>query len=258
VFEARRQSPQICGMCAVTDRLLRHTAAIAVERASLCEIETQRASRGGVVNPRPFPEKLAALTPGLNNLQKRADTETTIRTETRALREAAARLSPPAIDLDALAATAVPNIETISRVRRDMEALDAEMRRELDRQAAATDAIAAAESKLHELASGRPVPSAESIGAKRQQRNACWRALRATLFGTSEALAGDQLAEAVASFERHIQEADQLADSAASDAKRVAVHVVETRRFKPAGSDSDAVRGRAVGMVRHSPIGRNR
>jgi hypothetical protein len=49
------------------------------------------------------------------------------------LREAAAPLNPPVIDLDALAATAVPSIETVSRFRRDMETLDAERGRELDR-----------------------------------------------------------------------------------------------------------------------------
>jgi hypothetical protein len=41
------------------------------------------------------------------------------------------------------------------------------------------------------------------------------------LFGTSEALTGGQLVEAVASFERHSLEADQLTDSAGSDAKGI-------------------------------------
>ena len=88
-----------------------------------------------------------------------------------------------------------------------------------------------AESKLQELASGRQVPSAEIISAKRLQRDIYWSALRATLFGTSEALTGGQLVEAVASFERRSLEADQLADSAGSDAKRVAAHAVETHRL---------------------------
>jgi chromosome segregation protein len=139
----------------VADTLGRHKVALATERAGLSEIETQRARRGGVINPRPLREKLAALTPVLSNLQRLADAESTIRTETRSLREAAARLNPPVIDLDALAGTTLPSIETISRFRRNMEALDGERGRELDRQAAATDAIAAAESKLQELASGR-------------------------------------------------------------------------------------------------------
>jgi uncharacterized protein YhaN len=235
---------------ALTDTLGRHTAAIATERAGAGEIERQRVSRGGVVNPRPLREKFAAIAPGLSNLQKRTDTETMIRTETRSLREAAARLNPPVIDLDALAATAVPSIETISRFRRDMETLDAERGRELDRQAAATDAIAAAESKLQELASGRPIPSAEIISAKRLQRDTYWIALRATLFGTSEALVGSQLVESVASFERHSLDADQLADGASSDAKRVAAHAVENRRLTEERSKKAAATDRIVALER--------
>jgi uncharacterized protein YhaN len=193
-------------------------------------------------------EKLAALAPGLSNLQRRADTESAIRTETRSLHEAAARLNPHVIDLDALASTAVPSIETISRFRRDMESLDAERGRELDRQAAATDATAAAESKLQELASGRPVPSAEIISAKRLQRDTYWSALRATLFGASKALAGAQLVEAVVGFERHSLEADQLADSAGSDANRVAAHAVETRRLTEERGKKVAVTDRIVAL----------
>jgi hypothetical protein len=47
----------------------------------------------------------------------------------------------------------------------------------------------------------------------------------------SKGLSGGQLAEVVASFERHSSEADQLADSAASDAARVAAHASETQRL---------------------------
>ena len=180
----------------LTDTLGRYTAAIchracrprAKSRGSV-QVAAAWSIRGRCVR------SLLRSAPGLSNLQKRTDTETAIRTETRTLREAAARLNPPVIDLDALSATAVPSVETISRFRRDMETLDAERGRELDRHAVATDAITAAESKLQELASGRPIPSAEIISAKRLQRDTYWIALRATLFGTSEALAGSQLVE---------------------------------------------------------------
>jgi uncharacterized protein YhaN len=91
--------------------------------------------------------------------------------------------------------------------------------------------VAASASKLREVVSGRAVPSAEIIAAKRQQRDTDWGNLRATLFGSSEALTGDRLVEIVASFERHSSEADKLADSAASDAVRVAAYAVETNRL---------------------------
>jgi hypothetical protein len=131
-----------------------------------------------------------------------------------------------------------------------METLDAERGRELDRQAVATDAIAAAESKLQELASGRPIPSPEIISAKRLQRDTYWIALRATLFGTSEALGGSQLVESVANFERNSSEADQLADSASSDAKRVAAHAVESRRLMEERGKKAAATDRIVALER--------
>ena len=215
----------------ITGTLGRHAAALATERADLREIEQQLAQRGGVINPRPLREQFSALAPVLSNLAKRTDTEGAIRTETRGLREAAARLHPPVTELEVFASAAIPSIETITRFRADLDALAAEMRREQDRYEAATDAMAAAESKLHELMIGRPVPSAEIIRAKRQQRNADWSTLRAILLGDSDALSGRQLVEVVTSFERHSLAADQLADSACSDAERVAAHAVETRRL---------------------------
>jgi hypothetical protein len=56
--------------------------------------------------------------------------------------------------------------------------------------------------------------------------------LRGALFSSLEAPAGSQLAELVSLFERYSSEADQLADHAVSDAKRVAAHAVQTRRLE--------------------------
>ena len=160
-------------------------------------------------------------------MQRRADTESAIRTETRSLREVAGRLDPPVSDLDALAGASLV-LETIARFRNDLEALALEVRRGNDRLAAATDAVAEVESRLRDLTSG-PSPSVEF--AETEQRDTDWNALRATLFGSSASLLGGRLAEVVASFERNSSEADQLADSAASDAKRVAAYAAETHRL---------------------------
>jgi uncharacterized protein YhaN len=70
------------------------------------------------------------------------------------------------------------------------------------------------------------------------------------LFGTSEALAGSQLVESVANFERNSSEADQLADSASSDAKRVAAHAVESRRLTEERSKKAAATDRIVALER--------
>lgn len=215
----------------LTATLGRNIAALATERAALDEIEYQRTQYGGPANPQPLREKFAALTTVLRDLQKRAEMEHAIRTETRTLREVAGRLDPPVSDLEVLAQTAIPGLETIIRFRKEFDALEQQVRRERDRLAAATEAAAATKSKLREVASGRAIPSAEIIAAKRQLRDTDWSNLRATLFGSSKGLSGGQLAEVVASFERHSSEADQLADSAASDAERVAAHASETQRL---------------------------
>jgi uncharacterized protein YhaN len=216
---------------AITDELRRNTAALVAERDSLAKLEHQRAERGGLTNPRPLNEKFAALSPVLKMLEKGTETERAIRIETRSLREAAGRLEPTVTNLDALAASALPSVGIIARFRKDIEMLMQDIRREHDRHAASTEALAAIEAKLREVASGRPIPSVESISAKRQLRDTEWGRLRATLFGSTEALAGVSLTECVASFESHSLEADRLADSAASDAKRVAAHAVESRRL---------------------------
>ena len=225
----------------LTEALSRETAALAEERTALAEMEHQRAEHGGLTNPQPLRETFAAFAPVLKTLEKRAETERAIRIETRSLREAAGRLEPPVADLDALAATALPGIETIARFRKDLDLLAQNVRRERDRFAAATETSAATEAKLREVTFGRPVPSVESIAAKRQQRDIEWSRLRATLFGAAGSLSGAPLAEGVSSFERYSVDADQLADSAASDATRVAAHAVESRRLvEERGKESEA------------------
>jgi hypothetical protein len=216
----------------LTDARAQNATALGAERTSLVGLAEQRANRGDIVNPQPLREKFVALTPGLRNLEKRADLQHAIRVETRSLREAAGRLDPPVNNLDALAQAAIPSLETINRFRNDLNALATEIQREDDRLAAASEAMAVIHSKLAELTSGRPVPSAEIIATKRRERDLEWRALRATLFGSLKSLAEGQVADAVASFERHSLEADQLADDAVSDAKRIAAYGVETRRLE--------------------------
>jgi uncharacterized protein YhaN len=130
----------------------RNAAALATERTGLSDLEQQRGRHGVVVNPQALREKFASLAAVVRNMQERSEMDSAIRTEARSLREAAGRSSPPVNDLDSLANTAVPSPETIARFRKEIETLTQEMQREKDRSAAASDAAAAAESKLLELA----------------------------------------------------------------------------------------------------------
>jgi chromosome segregation protein len=209
----------------------RHTDALAQERSSLAQMERQRLERGGLIDPRPLQEKLNAFGPVLKQLEKRVEIERTIETEKRALKEAAGRLAPPIIEIDALAAASLPGPETIVRFRKEFDALAKAIGRESDRVSASSETLTTIEARLQELASGRPVPTTEAIATKRRQRDEKWRSLRTTLLGGTDALAGASLVEAITDFERHSSEADGLADDAANDAGRVAAHSTETGRL---------------------------
>ena len=76
----------------------------------------------------------------------------------------------------------MPGLDTIARFRNDLNAIEAEVQRQFDRLSVATDAATTINSKLRDLT---------SKSAKRQQRDAEWSALRATLFGSSDRLVGD-------------------------------------------------------------------
>jgi uncharacterized protein YhaN len=212
----------------LTTELARHTSDLAKERASSAKMERQRTEKGGISDPRPFREKLAALNPVLKQLDKRLEIEQSIHAEQNRLMEAARRLNPAIIDLDALAQISLPGSDTINRFRRDLDKLTDEIARATDRSVASDDAVTQIEGRLRDRASGRPVPTADAIIAKRKQRDEEWGRLRVTLFGGSEALTGAALPEAVADFERHSVDADRLADDATGDAGRIAAHNADT------------------------------
>ena len=212
----------------VATDLSRHTDALANERAALAKMEKQNSERGRINDPRPLREKLAALNPVLKQLDKRLGIEESIHAEERQLKEAALRINPAIIDLDALAHISLPGPETISRFRRDLDKLAEEIARATERAADSEEASTVIEARLRDLDSGRPVPTADAILSKRQQRDEDWRRLRSTLFGEKEGLTGGALRQTVADFERHRSEADRLADDAAGDAERVAAHNADT------------------------------
>lgn len=208
-----------------------HTRALASEAEARAALERNRTERGAPVDPRPFREELVALAPVLQQLDRRSEMERALAAESRSLGEAAARLDPPIADLDALAEASTPAPETISRFRHQLDGLAENIRRAEERVAAAAETAAGIASKLSELISGRPIPSAESIAEERNKRDEAWLRLRGSIIGTTEPLAGASLTETIVTFEQHSAEADRLADSAASDAERVAAHAAETHRL---------------------------
>ena len=208
--------------------LARYTNDLAKERASSAKMERQHSEKGGTNDPRPFREKLAALNPVLKQLDKHLEIERSIHAEEHNLKEVALRLNPAIIDLDALALISLPGNDTIARFRKDLDKLTDEIGRATERGLASDDAVTQIEARLRDRASSRPVPTTDSIIAKRKQRDEEWGRLRINLFGGTEALTGAALPEVVTDFERHSLEADRLADDATGDAGRVAAHNADT------------------------------
>ncbi len=201
---------------------------LAAAKEEMGRLRREREARGHVADPRPLQERLAALQPELRRLEQLAPMAAEAETAARALREEAARLSP-AVDLEAIAAVPLPAAETIERFRSAFEASAEEGRRTAERLDEARAALARLDDEIGELASGRPVPSAEAIAEVRGRRDGIWRSLRGTLLGEAGAVPPEGVAGAVAGFEGASGEADALADEAARDAERVARHAAAMR-----------------------------
>ncbi|MGL4968289.1 MAG: AAA family ATPase [Inquilinus sp.] len=219
-------------------------AAIERETATLAELQRQQAEQGGLSDPRPLQQRLGAIEPVLQQLDRRAEIDREIRTEHRSLGEAAARLMPPVTDLDAIASAPHPGTEAIGRHRSLQDELAAQERRERDQIAAAAATASSIEAKIEALSTSRPVPSVERIAALRLDRDREWERLRGTLFGESGAPQGGALASTVARFERLTAEADQLSDDAQADAARVGEHAVETRNLVLVRQQAEAAQDR--------------
>lgn len=219
-------------------------AAIERETTTLAELRRQQAEQGGLSDPRPLQQRLSAIEPVLQRLDRRAELDREIRTERRSLAEAAARLMPQVTDLDAVASAPRPGAEAIGRHRSIQDDLAAQERRERDQIAAAATTIAAIEAKLEALATNRPVPSAERIAVLRRDRDQAWERLRGALFGEPGAPQDGALASTTARFEHLVAEADQLSDEARADAARVGEHAVETRNLALARQQAAAAQER--------------
>ena len=215
----------------VAQALTRISAALATERVALAELDHEQSTHADAVNPQPVRDKLTALAPALKILERRAEITAAVRGEDRSLREAAGRLDPPLRDLDVVAASAVPSVETISRFANELAAVATDLQREQDRLQAAVATIADLEDKLVDLTANAPLASPQAVAAKRRQRDDAWRELRAGLVEMSDQPAPRQRLDVVARFERHASEADQLADQAVSDAGRVAAHAAYAQRL---------------------------
>ena len=228
----------------IADALTRSSAALIAERAALADLDHEQLVYAIIVNPQPLRDKAAALAPALKILERRTDLSRAVGAEERSLREAAGRLDPPVTALHAVAASALPSVETISRFANDLIAVATDLQRDQDRLEAAVAAAADLEGKLLDLAATTPLASPQAVAAKRRQRDDAWRQLRADLLDPAHLPASRRWLDGVGQFERHLVEADQLADNAVSDAERVAAHAAYARRLDDERRKAAAARDR--------------
>ena len=205
--------------------------AMPISRASVKAhslLRQDNAARGTPIDPEPLRERLAALAPVLRRLEQRAEIEPAIEAETRAIAEAALRLSPPIASLDALAGASLPaprDDRALPQGARSARKIIGSRARRFARGRARLPRRSRLRSKSSKAA--RAVPSLEAIAAARGERETAWERLRAALFGA--ALPAPARASSVATFELQVAHADRLADEALGDAKRVAQHALHTR-----------------------------
>jgi uncharacterized protein YhaN len=189
-----------------------------------------------LIDPKPWAEQLTALRPelsdlsGIENLQVRA---------TRAesdLAAAVARLDPPVKDIDALLASPLPDLAALSSHRKlidDARAVHARITQTLTTVKA--DAKTVADQMAALEGQGRIVSRADIMEA-RQLRDAGLAA-----FGAKPS------ADKLADVHKAVQNADELADAALTDAERVSRHAQLSLRQHEIERRSARKRYRAVG-----------
>jgi chromosome segregation protein len=206
---------------------------LAAARDSLAALERQRIERGGLTDPTPLRQGLAALAPVLAEIDAAARLERENQAEARAIAAAASRLVPP---LPASAAglpeaLGLPGAELVARFRQEAAALARTIERAADRQAGAALTLREIDARLQHRAGSRAVPSREALAAMRADRDRIWHGLRSALFGEA-AVSGSALADAVLGLERATESADRLADAMAADAQRAAEHAADLERLR--------------------------
>jgi uncharacterized protein YhaN len=190
-----------------------------------------RAAHGADLDPAPLREKYAALGKIAEEARRVADSRIALMKETLELSDAAARLDPPIVDLEALTKLPLPRSEELVHFADAFEAGSRGAREAARAREAVEREIGETRDRLARLAAGRPLATADRIAEARTRREAAWRPLRAAIFGAEEAPPQASLGIRVAEFERLNIETDHLADDAIEDAARLATHALETERL---------------------------
>jgi uncharacterized protein YhaN len=195
------------------------------------EARIAREAQGGDLDPTPLREKYTALGKIAELARRVADNRIVLTKDALELADAAARLDPPVVDLEALARLPMPRPEDLAQFADAFEAASRAVRETARARGGVEKEIDETTGRLAQLAAGRPLATADRVAEARARRETAWRPLRAAIVGAPEAPPQASLATHVAEFERLKGEADRLTDDAIEDAARLAGHRLETQRL---------------------------
>ena len=132
-------------------------------------------------------EKYAALGKIADEARRVADGRVALTKDALELGDAAARLDPPVVDLEALARIPLPRAEDLLHFADAFEAASRGAREAARAREAVEKEIGETTARLARLAAGRPLATADRIAEARTRRETAWRPLRAAIFGAREA-----------------------------------------------------------------------
>ena len=229
-----RLKGQMAAGKAIALSLKANEKAVGQEKEALSAIKKQESGSVPVSDPRPFQEQLARLLPTLNLLKEidRLDRSTT--RESSQIKEKAAQLSPPVMDIDALALMSLPPKDVIDGCRVTKETLEGErgiLQGNFDE---ATQNLPILQAQVDELSGGQLVSAPEMIAAARADRNDHWQPLKAVLLQESASLSIAETAIHVIGLEEGMGAADRLADDAVQNADRLASHGTALKTLRDA------------------------
>lgn len=210
-------------------------------RAEMARLAAPEGGDAPQADPAPLRADLRVLAPLRAEIARLDDIDAAILRANGPLLGAAARLSPPVLDLSSLARLPLPSAEAIARFRREIDARERACGNAREAVSLAGRAVAAARVRFDEIEGGRPVPSPEALGSLRAERDGLLAALKPALGSGAPAPEG-----ALERFEQAQGAADRAADALAEDAVRVAEHAQLRRRLALEKESETAAAARLV------------
>jgi uncharacterized protein YhaN len=174
---------------------------------------------GRLIDPKPWAEQLAALRPEVDDLARLEAVQVRLSRVEADLATMAGRLDPPVKDITRLFSSPLPDVATLNSHRRLIEAAEADSAEARKTLAGLQDQALAVASEIDALQDKGRIVSRSDIETARLARDK-----------SVEAFAEKASAEKLRELKRAIDDADQLADAALTDAERVSRHAQLTLR----------------------------